>query len=810
MKCVVKNNSSMDMGPLLPLLKSLLPYTRKKLGFNRPPSLFFASDTENASKPLGKTAFYDPSEASITIFVDGRHPKDILRSISHELVHHMQHERGDFGTDMDTGEGYAQKNDALRELEREAYESGNMCFRDWEDENRQALQEAKQHFDRKNKKMSANDKRNDKVESLLMEKWGFKHQREEGLNIDVPVRKSPIKKTISEDFIRDIIKRAISSSKNSTLNELDRPTAIETAAKKRATKSSKTGTVNRAAVDAALIVAIKESIDAGIADNDYAKIQQAGTELRKARVRGVSGAEQFWEQLINGDVYEGQARLQHDIAVRAIVGKGGLRSAIGSTGMGHDYFLNGEYDGIFFVSTVEEFRAMETDNEMPGQESSRLKAAAMLNNLDPASTNYAHELFKNRWNIIGRSKDAGGTGVGADFKDPSRMPLTFGLLSNDAYNYLTTKKEKWTEEKNNEKGLWNRIARANNDSAALAAIEAELLSEPDFNKLGNETHNNKNPKLHSRKLKDYAKKKWTQDWLKGAPKVNINRDYGAPAIKDPGWPNWFKSWFVGDPAGKVASGNVEERLEAKYDTIVTEYPGIEDAMSLEEFYEIYNDHIEYTVKKNELVNANKFFNYVRIGHQSLTRKASGPATGRHDVDAPFAAVGPSFFELFSDDKYQEILIPKDFSDASMNQIEALSRSFSDANIQTEEDVAAWAATNLTPENFISGDDIMEKNIANAIAETYAAAETIGVDNVEEIDIEDFDFSGSPERESKGGMATGRMKSGKIKIPTDLEDVLPGHEDIEALRNPRKASPEEVKEALIRKVVQEALKRKFGE
>jgi len=77
---------------------------------------------------------------------------------------------------MATGEGYAQKNDALRELEREAYESGNMCFRDWEDENKHALQEAKRHFDRKNRKMSAYDKRNDKIESLLMEKWGFKAQ----------------------------------------------------------------------------------------------------------------------------------------------------------------------------------------------------------------------------------------------------------------------------------------------------------------------------------------------------------------------------------------------------------------------------------------------------------------------------------------------------------------------------------------------------------------------------------------------------------------------------------------------------------
>jgi len=209
MKCVVKNNSSMDMGPLLPLLKSLLPYSREKLGFNHPPSLFFASDTENASKPLGKTAFYDPGAASITIFVDGRHPKDILRSISHELVHHMQHERGDFGTDMDTGEGYAQKNDALRELEREAYESGNMCFRDWEDENKHALQEAKKHFDRKNKKMSAKQKRNDKIESLLMEKWGFKAPEKRMLLEVVAVQREPEEMRDSEKWMEEDPEQAV-------------------------------------------------------------------------------------------------------------------------------------------------------------------------------------------------------------------------------------------------------------------------------------------------------------------------------------------------------------------------------------------------------------------------------------------------------------------------------------------------------------------------------------------------------------------------------------------------------------------------
>ena len=62
MKCKVKNNSSLDMTKFMPLLSSFLPYAKKIMGFNRPPSLFFTSDAENAQKPLGKTAFYEPDE----------------------------------------------------------------------------------------------------------------------------------------------------------------------------------------------------------------------------------------------------------------------------------------------------------------------------------------------------------------------------------------------------------------------------------------------------------------------------------------------------------------------------------------------------------------------------------------------------------------------------------------------------------------------------------------------------------------------------------------------------------------------------
>jgi hypothetical protein len=83
---------------------------------------------------FGKTAYYDPSNMEIVVYVDGRHPKDMLRSISHELVHHTQNCRGDFDFQFETEPGYAQNNQKLRELEAEAYLLGNgFLVRDFED-----------------------------------------------------------------------------------------------------------------------------------------------------------------------------------------------------------------------------------------------------------------------------------------------------------------------------------------------------------------------------------------------------------------------------------------------------------------------------------------------------------------------------------------------------------------------------------------------------------------------------------------------------------------------------------------------------
>ena len=115
------------------LMDKFLRYSHNELGYNKPVTIMFISDGNNVKKPLGKTGFYDPTNFIIGVYSDGRHIKDILRSISHELIHHTQNCRGEPLEKHETDEGYAQKNLYLRKMEEEAYLRGNMLFRDWED-----------------------------------------------------------------------------------------------------------------------------------------------------------------------------------------------------------------------------------------------------------------------------------------------------------------------------------------------------------------------------------------------------------------------------------------------------------------------------------------------------------------------------------------------------------------------------------------------------------------------------------------------------------------------------------------------------
>ena len=87
-------------------------------------------DYENGEDLFGKTAYYAPATNLIVLYTYGRHPKDILRSYAHELIHVHQNMEDRLHTINTTD---VNQDDHLEQLEREAYETGNIMFRSWTD-----------------------------------------------------------------------------------------------------------------------------------------------------------------------------------------------------------------------------------------------------------------------------------------------------------------------------------------------------------------------------------------------------------------------------------------------------------------------------------------------------------------------------------------------------------------------------------------------------------------------------------------------------------------------------------------------------
>jgi hypothetical protein len=102
-----------------------------------------------------------------------------MRSISHELIHHKQNLDGELDGNYYHGEGYAQQDDHMRKMEKQAYLNGNVCFRDWEDGYKQ---NETIYNEWRNKQMSLKEWKNNELFGLLANKWGFgKNLIKEGL-----------------------------------------------------------------------------------------------------------------------------------------------------------------------------------------------------------------------------------------------------------------------------------------------------------------------------------------------------------------------------------------------------------------------------------------------------------------------------------------------------------------------------------------------------------------------------------------------------------------------------------------------------
>ena len=130
---LIKENASYSSdidykGKILELTKHML---RKGMNIKPLPKVKFVNgDSDNARQFLGKTAYYDPNNKTIVLYTEGRHPKDIVRSFAHEMVHHTQNLENRLG---DVSTTNTMEDDNIDKLEQEANLKGTMTFRNWTD-----------------------------------------------------------------------------------------------------------------------------------------------------------------------------------------------------------------------------------------------------------------------------------------------------------------------------------------------------------------------------------------------------------------------------------------------------------------------------------------------------------------------------------------------------------------------------------------------------------------------------------------------------------------------------------------------------
>jgi len=160
--------------PMQEMAEDLLEFMKKRLKLDRDPKIVFENSESNAYNILGKTGYYDPDSEEIHIFVTKRHPKDILRSLAHELIHHAQACDGKMDDDATSGaadENYILHDDYLKGLEEDAFKRGNLIFREWEANKKMDIaKNIKESFDRldeaKKKKRKLTTKQYNKAKKM--------------------------------------------------------------------------------------------------------------------------------------------------------------------------------------------------------------------------------------------------------------------------------------------------------------------------------------------------------------------------------------------------------------------------------------------------------------------------------------------------------------------------------------------------------------------------------------------------------------------------------------------------------------------
>ena len=128
----IPENVQQEKFDYTPYIASLLEYMlEQKMNITPLPEVKIRYDEDQANDFFGKTAYYDPNNQEVVLYVMNRHPKDVCRSFSHEMIHHMQNMEGRL--EGLAGTTNTNEDDYLQEIEKEAYLRGNITFRNWED-----------------------------------------------------------------------------------------------------------------------------------------------------------------------------------------------------------------------------------------------------------------------------------------------------------------------------------------------------------------------------------------------------------------------------------------------------------------------------------------------------------------------------------------------------------------------------------------------------------------------------------------------------------------------------------------------------
>ena len=109
-------------------IKSFIKFLRSQhLSIDPLPKIELKNDEQDGL--FIKTGYYDPNEKKVVAYINDRHPKDVMRTIAHEFVHHMQNIQDpnkDWGSNGDL-----EQDRKLRGIEGEAFLLGNILFREW-------------------------------------------------------------------------------------------------------------------------------------------------------------------------------------------------------------------------------------------------------------------------------------------------------------------------------------------------------------------------------------------------------------------------------------------------------------------------------------------------------------------------------------------------------------------------------------------------------------------------------------------------------------------------------------------------------